>query len=148
MAPARLAPVGARSTGTPVVATRIASRKTTAYSTRARARGPGPAARRMVNNTTTTPARAMVSRPRRDRPGAGSRRATGAPGRATWSGRPAPPAAERYDGFAVVAAGGAVSTGLGAAVQGDAAGHTGHGPGAVTQVDQPDGTSGHDGTPS
>jgi hypothetical protein len=56
----------------PVVATRVASRNTTAYSAMARARGPGPAARRMVSRTTTAAARAMVSSPRTDRPGVGS----------------------------------------------------------------------------
>src|SRR5512132_2629817 len=79
--------------------------------------------------------------------GPGSRRHTGARRWATWSGRPAP-AAEGDDGFAVVGGRGAVGAGLGAAVQGDAAGHAGHGPGAVAQVDQPDGTSGHDQAPS
>ena len=77
----------------------------------------------------------------RPRAGPGSRRRTGPVGRVL--GRPAP-AAEGDDGFAVVAAGGAVGAGLGAAVQGDAAGHAGHGPGAVAHVDQPGGTSGHD----
>src|SRR5215218_724376 len=70
----------------------------------------------------------------------------GPAGWATWSGRPAP-AAEGQDGFAVVGGGGAVGAGLSAAVQGDPAGHAGHGPGAVAQVDQPDGTS-HGGAPS
>ena len=52
--------------------------------------------------------------------------------------------AEGEDGFAAVAGEHPVGDGLGAAVQGDAAGHAGHGPGAVAHVDQPDGTS-HDG---
>ena len=198
------------SRGMPVVATRVASRNTTVYSNRARARGPGPAVRRMVNRMTTAAARAIVSRPRSDRPGAGSswprtkpattrkpptarvghsqrpteravwrgrgpwstsgahpgaqpeetgpsgcecsraapsrgglavggasvhgvrgRAAAPGPGWATWSGRPAA-AAEGDDGFAAVAGGGAVGAGLGAAVQGDATRHAGHGPGAVT----------------
>src|ERR671913_439441 len=63
-----------------------------------------------------------------------------------WSGRPAP--AEGEDGFAVVAAGGAVGAALAAAVDGDAAGHAADRPGAVTHVDQPGGTSGHNETPS
>ena len=53
-------PVGAWSTAMPVVATSTASRNTTAYSNRARARGPGPAVRRMVSRMTTAAARAMV----------------------------------------------------------------------------------------
>src|SRR4029450_9854501 len=56
-------------------------------------------------------------------------------------------AAEGDDGFAVVGGGGAVGAGLGPAVQGQTTSHAGHGPGAVAQVDQPDGTS-HGGTPS
>src|SRR5215217_5307202 len=72
--------------------------------------------------------------------GPGSRRHTGAQGWATWSGRPAT-AAEGDDGFAVVGGGGAVGAGLGPAVQGQTTSHAGHGPDAVAQVDQPDGTS-------
>src|SRR5215216_3193377 len=68
-------------------------------------------------------------------------------GWAGWSGRPAP-AAEGEDGFAEMAAGGALSGGLGAAIQGDAAGQAGHRPGAVAHVDQPDGASSHEQAPS
>src|SRR5215218_8351094 len=50
---------------------------------------------------------------------------------ARWSGRPTVAAAEGDDGFAGVGGGGAVGAGLGPAVQGEAAGHAGHGPGAV-----------------
>ena len=50
------------------------------------------------------------------------RAATPGPRGGPRSGRPAA-AAEGDDGFAVVVAGGAVGAGLGAAVQGDAAGH-------------------------
>ena len=64
-----------------------------------------------------------------------------------WSGA-AGAAAEGEDGFAEMAAGGALGAGLGAAVQGDAAGHAGHGPGAVAHIDQPGGPSSHDQAPS
>ena len=67
-----LPPVGAWSRSIPVVATRTASRNTTAYSNRARASGPVPVVRRTVSRMRTAAARAMVHRPRSDRPGAGS----------------------------------------------------------------------------
>src|SRR5215211_5482529 len=55
----------------PARARRAARRATTAYSAVVRARRAGPAARWMLSRTTTTAARAMVSRPRVDRLGPG-----------------------------------------------------------------------------
>src|SRR5215207_6451462 len=52
---------------------------------------------------------------------------------------------QQANGFAVVAVGGAVGAGLGASVDGDAAGHAADGPGAIAHVDPPGRASGHRG---